>query len=279
MKKTNLIAFLTLTLFASAGMAQNSLTDKAKDAAKQAEQAAKDAADAAKKAAQPGDKKPDAAAEDPMMAEMMKLAEPGEMHKHLEKAAGEWEAKTKMWMAPGMAPEESTGKAVFRSMLGGRFVQMQYSGTMMGSPFRGFGIYGYDNASKKFESIWIDSFSTGMMKGTGELSADKKTLTWIVETPGMDGKRDTMRHVETFIDDNTTKFEMFMKNPSDGKDFLMMEIMYTRGKGVNKGEKGTDEKPAATAPAGTKPAAPTAIKPAAPAAPAAPATPAPTNPK
>ena len=279
MKTKNLIACLALTLFATAGLAQNALTDKAKDAAKQAEQAAKDAADAAKKAAekaaQPGDKKAEAPAGDPAMDEMMKLGEPGEMHKHLEKAAGEWDAKTKMWMAPGMAPEESTGKAVFRSMLGGRFVQMQYSGTMMGGPFRGFAIYGYDNATKKFESVWIDSFSTGMMKGTGELAADKKTMTWTVESTGPDGKKETMREVETFVDDNTTKFEMFSKNPSDGKEFLMMEINYTRGKGVDKGEKGTD-KPAATAPAGSKPLAPTAIKPAAPAAPVAPATP--TNP-
>lgn len=210
MKTSTVLACLVLplSLFASAGLAQTAPGDKKE----------------APKAAQPEKKA------EPAMDPMMMGNEPGEMHKILEKSVGEWETKTKMWMDPAAAPDESTGKCVVRSLFGGRYTQMQYSGKMMGQPFQGMGLYGYDNGTKKFVSTWVDSMSTGIMTGTGELSADKKTLTWTVEMTGPGGVKETMREVETFVDDNTMKFEMFMKNPADGKEFLMLEINYTRVK-------------------------------------------------
>ncbi|XVJ58756.1 MAG: DUF1579 family protein [Tepidisphaera sp.] len=225
MKSSSLIATLSLSLslFASAGLAQTAPAEK-KEAPKSAlPQTAPKAAP--QTATQPADKKNPAELVAP---EMPADEGPGEMHKILTKAVGEWETKTKSYMTGEV--EESTGKCVVRSLFDGRYTQVQYSGKMMGKPFQGMGLYGYDTGTKKFVSSWVDSMSTGIATGTGELSADKKTLTWTVEMTGPGGTKETMREVETFIDDNTSKLEMFMTNPADGKEMLLLEISYTRVK-------------------------------------------------
>jgi hypothetical protein len=65
---------------------------------------------------------------------------------------------------------------------------------------------------------------------------------------GPGGTKETMREVETFIDDNTSKLEMFMTNPVDGKEMLLLEISYTRVK-RDKGTKSETPKPETAAPA------------------------------
>jgi hypothetical protein len=84
---------------------------------------------------------------------------------------------------------------------------------------------------------------TGIMNGTGELSADGKKLTWMMKgTDPASGKEFTMREVETFIDENTHLLEFFMPMP-DGQDLKMMEIRSTR-KGGTPGAKKEGIKPA-----------------------------------
>ena len=73
-------------------------------------------------------------------------------------------------------------KATITSMMDGRFTRCEVEGEMPGmGPFNGFGIYGYDNVSQKFVGSWIDNCGTGIMQGTGEMSADGKVMTWNME--------------------------------------------------------------------------------------------------
>ena len=62
-------------------------------------------------------------------------------------------------------------------LLGGRYLQQEYAGEMMGSPFAGINIIGYDNHTKKYVSVWMDSMSTGIYHFVGTASADGKTIT------------------------------------------------------------------------------------------------------
>ena len=80
-----------------------------------------------------------------MMEAYMKLATPGEPHKLFASLAGSWTTKTKSWMEPGKLPMESTGSAVMKMLLDGRFLQQEFTGEMMGQPFSGVGIDAYDN--------------------------------------------------------------------------------------------------------------------------------------
>jgi hypothetical protein len=96
-------------------------------------------------------------------------------------------------------------------------------------PFNGIGIYGYDNATKKFVSTWLDNFSTGMMNGTGKLSNNGKTLEWkYTGYCPIAKKQIVMREIDTEVDENTQKIEMFGPDPKTGKEFQTMEIVLTR---------------------------------------------------
>jgi hypothetical protein len=164
------------------------------------------------------------------MQAMMAAATPGEMHKHLQSDVGKWTCQTKSWMGPNTDPIESTGTSEVTPLMDGRFVKCEMKGEMPGmGPFNGLAIYGFDNITQKFTSVWLDNFATGMMKGTGKLSKDGKTLSWEYEgyCP-LTKKPIVMREVETTIDANTKKLEMFGPDPKTGKEFKMMEIALKR---------------------------------------------------
>ena len=82
----------------------------------------------------------------------------------------------KEWMEPGKPPTEAAGSVEMKMLLDGRFLQQDFTGEMMGQPYTGIGITGYDNLNKKYVSIWLDTMGTApfMMEGTG--SADSKTI-------------------------------------------------------------------------------------------------------
>src|SRR3569832_401364 len=75
-------------------------------------------------------------------AESMTLGEP---HKMLAKGAGTWDAEVTMWMADGSPPTKSTSSSVNTMLFGGLYQMSKHSGNMMGMPFEGMSIAGYDN--------------------------------------------------------------------------------------------------------------------------------------
>jgi hypothetical protein len=178
------------------------------------------------------DKKPAAKGPTPeeMMAAMAKLAALNENHKKLEQFVGEWKADVKCWMAPGAEPEKSVGSAKNEMVMGGRYLKCEFSGNMMGQPFTGGNLMGYDNAKGKFFSLWIDSMSTGYMAAEGTCDASGKVFTYVsnYDCP-IRKQRIKMRMVNTIIDNDTTKAEMYETTP-DVQEMKSMEITYTRVK-------------------------------------------------
>ena len=156
---------------------------------------------------------------------------PGKMHEHLMRDAGTWEGKNSMWMGPDATePVASTSTTKITPIMDGRFIQVEASGDMPGmGPYKGLGLYGYDNAGQKFVSTWVDNMATGMMTGTGELSSDGKTLTWnYTTTCAITKKPVAVRQVETITGENTKTLEMWGPDPKSGKEFKMMRIEMTR---------------------------------------------------
>jgi hypothetical protein len=162
-----------------------------------------------------------------MMDVYKKLGTPGAPHKVLASMAGSWNTKTKAWMEPNKPPMESTGTCEQKMLLGGRYLQQEYNGEMMGSPFTGINLIGYDNHTKKYVSTWIDSMSTGIYYFEGTASADGKTVTQ--ESSYDDPVRGPMvwRSVTRIVDDNTLEYEMDL-TPKGGKKEKMMEMTVTR---------------------------------------------------
>ena len=176
-----------------------------------------------KKAAGPPDEKA-------AMEAMQKAATPGEAHKKLEAVVGTFDAKVKTWMDPSKPPEESTGTSENTWVLGNRYIQMKYQGTMMGQPFTGMGYQGYDNVTKKYVGTWMDTMSTGIMMTTGHADQSGKTMTMTGSAADpVSGKMMKLTEKITVKDNDHHSFEMWAPGP-DGKPVKMMEIEYTRKK-------------------------------------------------
>ncbi len=153
---------------------------------------------------------------------------PGEVHKMMASWNGTWKTEITAWEKPGAAPVKSTGTAVNKMILGGRYQESVSKANMMGMPFEGHGLLGYDNVKKIFENTWVDNMGTGTMKMSGPWDDATKTVTLIGKAidPSSLVEKD---YRETFnvIDDKTQLMTMYGSGP-DGKEFKMMEIKFTR---------------------------------------------------
>ncbi len=168
---------------------------------------------------------------DPAMMEAMeKAATPGEFHAHLKPLAGNWETATKWWMDPTQPPAESKGTSTSKWIMDGRFLMDEYTGDMMGQPFKGTGITGYDNVQKKYVNVWVDNMTTSMMTSTGACDGSGKTFTYTGEyADPMTGKMKKNRMVTKILGDDKHLFEIFEAGP-DGKEFKSLEVTHTRKK-------------------------------------------------
>lgn len=174
------------------------------------------------------------AAQDPMsqdaaaMAAMEAAGKPGPQHAQLkEHFAGEWNCQiTHMW---GPQPETTNGAEKVEAMFGGRFLRSSFDGTMMGQPFQGAGVTGYDNLKQQYFTTWMDSMGTSMILLQGSYDDATKTYTFKGEMPGPGGQGVPMREAIRIEGPDKHTFEMYMPGP-DGKEAKVMTIVYTRKK-------------------------------------------------
>jgi len=185
----------------------------------------------AQEKAAPGKEKP---AADPqmqaMMAAMEKFASPGPEHKILLDALGSWDVESKVWMDPSAPPTVIQGKAAYRAVLGGRYVQFDLEGEMMGMPYTGYGITGYDRYNKKYLTLWLDNFGTGfyMTEGMADASGRVRTETGSWDDY-MSGKKMHVKVVYTTLNKDKFTMEMYMIQ-ADGKETKTMEQTFNRKK-------------------------------------------------
>lgn len=162
-----------------------------------------------------------------MMELYTKLATPGEPHQLFATLAGSWTVKSREWMEPGKPPAESTGSAEMKMLLDGRFLYQEFNGSMMGKPFSGIGIDGYDNLRKKYVTAWMDNMGTGIFLMEGTASADGKTITLRGKHEEPGGGYMTHRAVWKIVDSNHQSFDMYGAHHG-GKEMKMLELTYTR---------------------------------------------------
>ena len=172
-----------------------------------------------------------------MMEEMMKKAQelgsPGEWHAKLNPLVGTWDVETRMWMGGEGAgePMVSKGNSTNSWILGGRFLRQDFQGEMMGQPFTGIGLTGYDNFSKKYVSMWIDDMSTVLSTMEGSVDRTGTVFTTYGKmhewTTGELDK--TVKYVLRIIDENMHVFEIH--DPYIGEpNTKVLELTYTRKK-------------------------------------------------
>lgn len=164
------------------------------------------------------------------MEAYMKMMATNENHAYLESFVGEWNVTSKGWMQPGAPPETSENYSKAEMILGGRFIKMEFKGTMFGQPFEGLKIVGYDNMKKKYITFWIDSSSTAFFLTEGVRDASDKTITENGVWPDpMTGGTMKVRGVTKVVGPDEFTYEMYMVGP-DGKDFKSLENRAVRKK-------------------------------------------------
>jgi hypothetical protein len=163
--------------------------------------------------------------------EMMKKVEaagaPGPGHKALEHFVGNWKAEVKCWMDPGSPPNISQATAKTSWTMSGRFLEENFQGEMMGKPFRGRTLMGYDNTKQVFNSVWVDDMHTSMFTSEGKGDSGNKIITLEGRTTcPATGRRDIpMKVVLKVISPDKHTFEMFDGSKGNART---MEITYTR---------------------------------------------------
>ena len=167
------------------------------------------------------------------MDEMMKLwkqvSTPGEEHARLNDLVGSWITTSTMWMDPDN-PMVTTGTSEMKWILGGRFLHQQADGEMMGMPFHGIGITGYDIYNKKYVAFWIDNSSTAMFTMEGAFDRSGKVLTMYGKLDEwLTGERDkNVKYVFRMESKDRVVFEIY--DLSIGDDAKVMQIEYARKK-------------------------------------------------
>jgi hypothetical protein len=174
--------------------------------------------------AQPPEMTPEQKAE---MEAYMKAGTPGAPHKALAATVGTYDVKAKSWPAPGAPAMEEAGTATRSMALDGRVLVEEFKGSMMGAPFTGHGMRGYDNVTGKHWSTWMDSMSTGLMLSEGTCDA-KNVCTFTGSWNDAVKKAPVKaRMTSRWTSPTTEVFEMYGPDRT-GKEFKMMELTYTK---------------------------------------------------
>ena len=162
-----------------------------------------------------------------MMQAYQKAGTPGAEHRQLAAMAGTYDLTVKAWHEPGKPPTTDAGTATRKMILGDRVMVEDVSSQMMGQPYTGMGLHGFDNVTGKYWATWNDSMSTGLMVSEGSCDADMAcTYTGTYHDP-VSREPQATRMTTRWTDASTEVFEMYAPGP-DGKEAKMMEITYRK---------------------------------------------------
>jgi hypothetical protein len=162
-----------------------------------------------------------------MMEAYQKAGTPGAEHKQLAAMAGTYDLTVKAWHAPDAPPTTDAGTATRKMILGDRVMVEDVSSQMMGQPYNGQGLHGFDNVTGKYWATWSDSMSTGLMVSEGSCDASMAcTYTGTYHDPVTKQPQAT-RMTTRWTDKSTEVFEMYGPG-ADGKEAKMMEITYKK---------------------------------------------------
>jgi hypothetical protein len=147
-------------------------------------------------------------------------------HALLLEGVGNWDAAVK-WNMEGQPPVDEKCTEQVISICDGKWVWSTFTGQMMGAPFEGHGLSGYDATQKKYIGYWIDSMAPTWMRTVGTADQAKKTIT--CDGPCLDenGKPGTVHEVYTQTDKDNRTLAMTFKTTSGT---MLMTIQYKRAK-------------------------------------------------
>jgi hypothetical protein len=137
---------------------------------------------------------------------------------------GEWDAIVKC-AVPGQPAAEEKGTEKVTAICNGRWLWSDFKGQMMGQPFQGHGLVGFDADKKQYVSLWFDSMSPTFALTTGTFDAAGKTGNFAGDCVCPEGKPMTIQQVLTRKGEGTRNNQMKFVS---GGETTTMEITYQR---------------------------------------------------
>lgn len=171
-------------------------------------------------------KKPAAGDSGTDMSAMM--PKPAKEHQVLKGMVGKWDCEVEMSAMPG-APMTKSKATEEVHAVGEFWIYGVFKGELMGGPFEGHNVTGYDPIRKKFTNHWFDSWSPSAMVGEGDWNEERKEFTFIAKGTDPMGQEMTMKEVVRILDENTHTFSLSMPM-GEGQEWTIMNIRYTRAK-------------------------------------------------
>lgn len=160
--------------------------------------------------------------------EWVQLSKPGPSHKLLSGFVGKWSVEVEFWSSADAKGEVSLGNSQIAWILGGRFLEERFVGKLGSDEYVGLGIIGYDNGSRIFKSVWIDSLNTALTTSEGRYVADSNSFEFEskVYDPLASGEK-VVRSSLVINSHDRYRFSMFTKD-TQGREFKSLEMRYNR---------------------------------------------------
>jgi hypothetical protein len=153
----------------------------------------------------------------------------GPEHKELARLAGEYTTESKFRANPDDEPMVSKGTAKIKSVLDGRFLLEEDTGSLFGQAFKGLRLIGYNSATKRYEASWTYSRSNAIMTMTGASKGKGKPIEWKASYTDEKGQKKTLYVITRLMDADKFVAELFDKT-ADGKKGTTVETTYMRKK-------------------------------------------------
>lgn len=145
--------------------------------------------------------------------------------KKLEPMVGEWEVSMTMHTPMGAMPAEGVEK---NRMVCDKWLESDFTSEIMGMPFQGRGLFGWDAQKERYSGVWVDNMSAEMAFMEGVWSDEEKAIVWTYEqVNGMTGQSGTARTVDAQTDADTRNAKFHFK-PDGGEEEVTMELAYRR---------------------------------------------------
>lgn len=158
-----------------------------------------------------------------MMKAWEEFAKPGPEHARFAEMVGEWTCELEDYTSGQVVKSE--GKSKMYLVMDGRYLMQEFSGNMGGMEFKGMGLTGYNNQTKKFQEIWVDNMGTAIFVSEGtRIDENTSESKGMMTMPGMG--EIASRNVAKRIDKDHMEYTMYMKIGE--QEMMSIKILYTR---------------------------------------------------